>query len=328
MGKKSSLQDAIGSLPSDSQQKSELKSLKSRVKQLESLVDQQRDHIDRLHAAKFVIPRSKAARVRGCYYRVAVADTHGAKCSKEAVAAVLADLEAIRPSEVVLLGDHLDCGGFLAQHWTLGYVAETSYTFEDDVSATNTFLDRLQAACPNAGIHYLEGNHESRVEKFCVTQALRNSTDAKFLLDRLSPEVVLNLKSRGIKYYRRSTRYCGLAIGGTIKLGKCFFTHGERTGKYGTMRTLTDFAGCIVHGHNHTAAAATDTTIRDGLVGAWCPGCLCELAPLWRHTSPTDWSHGYGLQLVRPDQGFLHINVPIIDGKSYLVQLTEAVGVK
>jgi hypothetical protein len=49
------------------------------------------------------------------------------------------------------------------------------------------------------------------------------------------------------------------------------------------------------------------------------------MRPLYQHTSVNDWSHGYHLQLVRPDEGFLPINVPIIDGKSYLIQLTEAV---
>ena len=52
--------------------------------------------------------------------------------------------------------------------------------------------------------------------------------------------------------------------------------------------------------------------------GAWCCGYLGRAQPLWRHSDPTDWTQGYGVQLVRPNGDFLHINTPIIEGKSYL----------
>ena len=59
------------------------------------------------------------------------------------------------------MGDHLDCDGFLAQHHVWGFVAETEYTFEDDVAA-NVMLDSVQKICPKAKLTYLSGitNHE------------------------------------------------------------------------------------------------------------------------------------------------------------------------
>ena len=36
-------------------------------------------------------------------------------------------------------------------------------------------------------------------------------------------------------------------------------------------------------------------------------------------------AHGYGLQNVGRDEEFLHINVPIVDGKSLMVPLTQMV---
>lgn len=299
--------------------------LRDRIKQLEHIVAKQHEHIDRLHKAKFVIPKTKQARVKGSYYRIVIPDTHGSKCEKEAVAACLADAEVLSPREVILIGDHIDCGGFLAQHHVMGYVAETDYTFEEDVAAANGFFDLLQKACPKAEFHYTQGNHEQRIEKYCVTSALRNGADSKFLFDRLAPEVILHLDKRGIKHYRLDQRYDGIPIPGTIKLGNCFFTHGHRAGSNATRDILSDFAGCVVHGHTHTAAFASRRTVHHGGIGAWCPGCLSHLQPLWRHSSPTNWSHGYGLQLVRPDGGFLHVNVPIIDGKSYLNDLVAPI---
>ncbi len=47
-----------------------------------------------------------------------------------------------------MLGDHLECGGFLAQHHINHYVAQNEYSFEDDVEATNAFLDELAMRKP------------------------------------------------------------------------------------------------------------------------------------------------------------------------------------
>ena len=46
--------------------------------------------------------------------------------------------------------------------------------------------------------------------------------------------------------------------------------------------------------------------------------CLSTLRPYWQETNITDWSHGYGVQIVTKDGEFLHIIVPIIDGQSLL----------
>jgi hypothetical protein len=53
-------------------------------------------------------------------------------------------------------------------------------------------------------------------------------------------------------------------------------------------------------------------------IGAWCPGTLAKLQPLYRHTAPTSWSHGYAVQFINERGNFLHINVPIIQGRSIL----------
>ena len=62
-----------------------------------------------------------------------------------------------------------------------------------------------------------------------------------------------------------------------------------------------------------------------GTVGAWNPGCLCELQPLWQNTNPTDWTTGYGVQFVSHTGKFLHLNIPIINGESLLLPLLDGV---
>ena len=51
---------------------------------------------------------------------------------------------------------------------------------------------------------------------------------------------------------------------------------------------------------------------------------LAKLQPLYKHTEPSSWSHGYGVQFVNASGNFIHINVPILDGESMLAPLLKA----
>lgn len=261
------------------------------------------------------------AKHRGDRVRVLLPDTHGASADRRALAAVLADVKALAPHEIILLGDHVDCGGFLAQHHTLGYVAQASYSYEEDIASAAALLDALQAAAPAARLDYIEGNHEHRVEDWCITQTLRHARDGEMLRKAFAPEFLLRLAERGIRYYRQGEFYDALPVPGVIRRGKCYFAHGFTTAKHATAMAQVKTAGNIVFGHTHRAQSDITRRLGVGIVGAWNPGCLCELQPLWNHTNPTEWTHGYAVQLVAPSGEFLHLNVPIIAGKSHLTAL-------
>ena len=257
------------------------------------------------------------------FVRVIIPDTHGSAIDPVAAGIFLSDLRAIDPDEIVMGGDHVDCGGFLAQHHTLGYVAQTDYSYEDDIACANDFLDRVQKNAPRAKIHYIEGNHERRVETWCVTESLRNTKDAEMLRRLLAPQFKLRLAERGIQYYRQSEHYHGLRIPGAIRLGKCYFWHSVSTAKSAAPVNLRQFSANVVYFHTHRRDAASGVPINKGDIGAWNPGCLCKMQPLWQHTRPTDWTHGFGLQLVARNANFLHINIPIINGQSLLMPLLK-----
>ena len=289
---------------------------------------QQLDHalaqIERLKAskkAKIIAASPTRRRSDGDSITVCIPDTHGAKIARSEVAAMLADIRELNPQRIILLGDHVDCGGFLAQHHVMGYVAETSYSYEDDLAEANAFLDGLRAAAPNAVIEYIEGNHERRVETWCVTQTLRHTKDAEGLRRHYAPEFRLKLAERGIPYYRQGEFYDSLPVPGVIRRGKCFFFHGVSTSKNATAATINAIAGNCVFGHTHRAQSDIVRRIGTGVIGSWNPGCLCELQPLWQHTAPTTWTHGYGVQLTDETGDFLHLNVPIIGGKSLFASL-------
>jgi len=296
---------------------------KDELAKLRSICDMQAEEIERLKKAKFSFPKSAKRKPLKTFIRLIVPDTHGSIIDGQAFNSMMQDVKQLASSirEVVLLGDHLECGGFLAQHHTIGYIAQSEYNFADDVTAANIFLDEIQSAVPFAAMHYLSGNHESRLERWVCDQVVSNSADKEFLHKLVSTQSVLSLEKRAINYYSTGEFY-GLRVPGAIKLGKCNFLHGSNHGQ-NVARTMAGmFGGNVVFAHVHAQQSVTVRTVAAGEVGAWCPGCLCKLQPLWRHSSITQWSHGYAFQIVDADSGeFLHINVPIIDGKSLLTGL-------
>lgn len=281
------------------------------------------ERLERSKRAKIVAAKPARKRDSGDVVRVVIPDTHGAKVDEAALAAMLADIASLDPQEIILLGDHVDCGGHLAQHHVMGYVAETAYSYEDDVAAANAFLDALRKAAPHARIEYIEGNHERRVETWCITQTLRHTKDADGLRVLYAPEFRLRLKERGIQYYRQGEYYDGLTIPGVIRRGSCYFFHGFSTAKSATAATIAKIAGNCVFGHTHRAQSDVSRKVNVGVIGSWNPGCLCQLQPLWTHTDPTDWTHGFAVQLAAQDGDFLHLNIPIIEGRSLFSSLVR-----
>lgn len=303
------------------------KQLQNHNKLLERQLEQTLKQLEAARKSKIDIQRAvgKQSAKRGkadVFCRVLIPDTHGASVHIPTIKAVLADIALIQPREVIMLGDHLECGGFLAQHHTLGYVAQTEYTFEDDVAACNQLLDQLQLAAPNATKEYLFGNHEARLEKWIVDATLGNPKDAAMLRRSIGVEHVLFLDKRNIPFYEPNKFYDGLRVPGTIKRQNCHFTHGVYINENAAMRHVRKYGGNVVFGHIHRSQSAIIRTVSAGEIGGWCPGCICNLQPMWQHTNCTDWSHGYGLQLVQGER-FLHINIPVLEGMSMIGPLAK-----
>jgi|3_EtaG_2_1085321.scaffolds.fasta_scaffold05646_3 hypothetical protein len=303
----------------------EVKALRKKNAELLAIIDEQNESAAEQRRAKFTIPKGRQmASPRGTFIRVVVPDTHGCYIDKPAFAAMIRDIEQFNVREVVMLGDHVSCDGFLAERHVLTYRAQATYTYQEDVNAGNVFLDKMQATCPKAKFWYICGNHERRVEEWCVKHAKRNAVDTLMLLRALDPVYLLHLKERGIEYlHTHDDTHTKGNTRNTLELGKCLFMHGYGHAKAAIANTLNDMARNVVVGHLHRRGSFTRTT-HDSEISAWCPGCLCEKRQFYVHARPPHHAHGYGLQIVKPSGEFLHINVPIIDGKSYLSALKTA----
>ena len=296
--------------------------LKARIAELEAQNDKLAESLKNARKARHKIPaQGKTRTSKGAFIRFFLPDSHGHSVDPAALKALLADLDYLKPREIYMMGDHLDCGGWLASHHVLGFIPETETSFEQDVSAANSLLDAVQKICPKAKIWYLEGNHEERIEKWIITSVMRHGKDAAFLRSLCGPEAVLHLAERNIPYITKGKCYDGCRVQGTLKAGHCYVTHGTRHGRNAANSMLQRFGASVVFGHVHKLMSATDRNVRDGEMGAWSVGHISRQQPLWRHGDPTDWSQGYGFQIVQPNNDFLHIQVPIIEGKSYLSSL-------
>lgn len=259
---------------------------------------------------------SLATVMRGSYVRLVVPDSHGNHIDKRARDACVADAKLLAPKHIVLLGDHLDCAGTFSTHQR-SYTNEMAESYEEDVDGANDFLDLLQKACPGAtDMDYLEGNHEAHVERW-ASRTFFSKADAENLLEKFGPTAVLDLKRRGIRYYKRSEHY-GVAIPGCIKRGKCHFVHGISHSKHAAATHLARFGASVVFGHIHRSQSVVERSVTSNGYGAWCPGTLAKLQPLYKHTEPSSWSHGYAVQFVNASGNFLHVNVPILNGVSML----------
>lgn len=301
-----------------------------KIKQLEKLVERQQRMIDRLRKPRIKLAVGATKKAKGkSFLRVICGDSHGAYCDPNAVSSFMADVAMLQPAEVVHLGDAIDCGGFLSSHNVLGVVPELAVTFEQDVSCANDFLDRVQKAVPSAEVILFEGNHENRIARWVCKQVLSNHANASYLLRMFGPEAVLNTEKRGIRYIKRDEYYDGLSVSGTIKLEPFSVAqHGEAyCGQNATANLMKSLGRSVFHGHTHRLQCIYSETIDHSIVGI-NTGCLAQLRPLYGLTKTTGWQHGYVIEAVSVDHGFLAFPVPIIDGASYLKPLLDSLNIK
>jgi len=232
-------------------------------KDREQLLEEYTDLRDARNVPKAKKKTTKAGRMDRI--RISVGDSHGMMMDKLAVAAFLSDLKLFDPDEVVLGGDMMECGGWLAKHQPIGYVALCDYSYQEDCRATNWLLDEIQKNAPRAEVHYIEGNHEDRIERWIVDQTMAHKRDADFLREAFSPQSMLRLAERGIKYYRRSEVYGDGLPRGWIKLGQMYFTHELGASKNAARAAAEKTAGNVTFFHTHREDSAT--LVLTGLCG-------------------------------------------------------------
>lgn len=187
------------------------------------------------------------------------------------------------------LGDLLEAAPF-SQH-KRDTIRELAHgTYADELREAVALLEEVEASTDE--IDFLEGNHEAHVERWLA----RNGAPLHCLADEIKPRVRLS-EGRAVPF-----RWHGYASDGervqALELAPGLVAcHGWSHGINAARNHLRAGKGwSIAYGHTHRIGAATSRDpITGRLIRAYGFGCLSRLHPLWKHGSPTDWAHGFGL---------------------------------
>lgn len=249
-----------------------------------------------------------------------------------AIACALACVRAVRPDKLVILGDFVDFPEFGTFEQEPGFALTVQPAID---RATMLLAEIRQAAGPDCQIILLEGNHDRRLQKAIVRNAL-----AAFGLKRgMAPPDEWPVMS--LPYLLRldelQVEYVGGYPAGIVWINEnvCVI-HGKRVNSAGStaLRVIDDTRVSVIYGHVHRIELLHRA--RQSFHGAKRSfaasiGCLCRLdgavpstngsTDVFGRSVPTveNWQQACGVLLYEPGDGRFHLDlVDIQDGRAVL----------
>lgn len=201
-------------------------------------------------------------------------------------------LKDVKVDKIVIAGDLLD----FYELSTFDKDPKRRFTIQDEIDICYEILKDLKALCPE--IHFIKGNHESRLKKFLW----KNPSLASIKVLELPK--LLNLDSLGIEYHDLEYVY-----------RKFRFTHGSivrQDSGASAKAELLKYGSSMASGHTHRLSMFVKTDAR-GTVGAYEGGCMCELTPEYIQGTP-NWTQGFLVFDFNNDRFYAQI-VPILEHK-------------
>lgn len=188
--------------------------------------------------------------------------------------------------------DYFVIGGDLLDFYSLSQFdknPDRKFGVQDEITAANEMLDDLQSVLPRkTKIIYLEGNHETRLQKFLWKNKELHG------MDSLKLESLLELKERGIKFIGTSHDYWK-NDSGHLKLGDVLNMHGDNrlngaklsaNSGYSAINTMKTMLSSVVIGHCHRLSKVHIKT-PDRMLTGMEAGCLCN------HSGTANWQQGF-----------------------------------
>jgi hypothetical protein len=233
----------------------------------------------------------------------------------------------LNPHKIINLGDFLDLPSFGT------YEQEPAFanTTQETLDRAGLFLAEQRASAPDAQIELIEGNHDRRLQKMVLKNAmaafgLRRAGDPPTSWPVMSVPYLLRLEDLDITYVE------GYPAGITWINDNLACVHGSKVRSNGSTAAavVDDERVSIIHGHIHRIEEQHKT--RRTASGpkfsfAASPGCLCRIdGAVPSAKSSTDstgrpvnavenWQQGLGIVHYEPGNGrFAYQAVPIYDG--------------
>lgn len=228
-------------------------------------------------------------------------DVHAPFEDKRAMRLVLEVARTLQPHHLVCMGDLMDCYSVSSHSKDPSRKADLAW----EVGYTEGILDAFDALGVKGQKHFIEGNHEHRLQRFIADKA-------PMFEGLVSIPQVLGLKARGWTFtpYRTHTT-----------LGKLVLTHDVGyAGRYAAHRTLDALQHSVVTGHTHRISAVVESNLMGEPKIAASFGWLGDANSIdYMHKGKVtrDWALGFGIGTLDPKTGFVQLTpIPILqDGK-------------
>ena len=222
---------------------------------------------------------------------------------ERAMKVALAFAKDFKPDHVILGGDILDCACISHHNHGKPGTTEGMRLIKDAHGLREDFIKPVEALKAKS-YTYIIGNHEDWV------------TD---LIEQIPAlEGIVNIKT----LLKLDNAWKIIPNGGTHKLGKLYFIHGDQLsgGEHASKAAVIAYEKSIRFGHFHTYASYTKTScVNEQLphTGISVP-CLCKRSPAYGGGKPNRWSQGFLYGYITPNGVFSDYIVIITDGKTII----------
>lgn len=240
-------------------------------------------------------------------------DIHFPEHDEQAVALATAISRLLRPDCSLFLGDCIDAAPFSSHPKNSVLEERGDDWLRTEVGPCNALFDEVQSHTKEL-THYLEGNHEHRIQR----------TLAKFGGMGHSLESVLSVKNQMVRG-RKNFRHVPYGLDPArmrVKLApKLWAVHGWSTAQRAAAVHLAAARNnSIIFGHCHRQEELVQRDPWTGdMLSAACPGTLSTLTPSYIPSgNPTSWIHGIRLVWVSKGGNHTGYNVTLNNGSAIL----------
>ena len=238
---------------------------------------------------------------KGSHLVMILPDLHLPVHDRSALRIVLRAIEHLKPQRVVILGDWLDAAFASAHPASSREEAEQGGYIQNEIEPCRRLLQEIEEHSKET--IYLEGNHEFRVERLISRDRGAWLAIPELVLPKNLLSINRKNKFTWIPYQHNATHNDAYRLPHYEIADGLIAVHGWSTSKYSANKHLDLVRGwSIVYGHTHRAQSTSSRHPMTGrTIMGWSPGCLAQLQPMWMHSSPTEWVHGFSLIHCRND---------------------------
>lgn len=225
---------------------------------------------------------------------VVLPDIHTPLHDEAAVTCALKAISVVKPRRVICLGD---IGEFEhAGHWQWKKKRRPPLEYQlplvdEDINDVNIMLDRIDAACDDAGVKqkdFMQGNHDEWLDRLVEENPYLELTSHQHGPGYGFADAT-RIRERGWDYH---------VLNDLLKIGHLYFYHGYAlAGQHHAMNHLIKMGVNIVYADKHDVQQASITHV-GGQKSAWCIGCLKRLdrdANKFMKGGPHRWAHAFAV---------------------------------